>query len=56
MAIMGYNAEICVSLDDEEIEIINSYSNNIRVKTEQNTGARIAYIYTPNGSQVAHEQ
>ena len=56
MAIMAYNEEICVALDDEEIEIINSYSSNIRVKTEQNTGARIAYIYTPNGSQVAHEQ
>ncbi len=54
MAIMAYNDEIRTILDDDESELINNNSNMTRLVKDQVNGTRMAYIYTPNGSQVAY--
>ncbi len=55
MTIMAYNDEIRTILEDEESELINKNSNMTRLVKDEKNGARLAYIYTPNGSQVAYE-
>ena len=54
MAIMAFNDKIRTSLDDEEAEFINNNSNMTRVAKGEKNGTRMAYVYTPNGSQVGY--
>lgn len=54
MAIMAYNEKICTALDDEEAGLITNTSNIIEFKKDEISGSRMAYIYTPKGSQVGY--
>ena len=51
MIILSYDDNFCNELSRNDIEFINSQSHLVRIK-EDNNGLRIAYVYTPNGSQV----
>lgn len=44
MAIMAYCEEICVALNEEEVELINQNSKNIRIKEDEVNGSRMAYL------------
>ena len=51
MIILSYNDYFCNELAHSDLEFINSQSHLVRIKEDSN-GLRIAYVYTPNGSQV----
>lgn len=54
MVLLSYSDKLSKDLTDSDVDFINSQSHMVRIKKSDN-GLRIAYVYTPNGTQVVCE-
>ncbi len=51
MIILSYSDVFSPNLTNSDLDFINNHSHMVRIEDDGN-GLRIAYVYTPNGSQV----